>query len=135
MIASIRALVALSSAEARGMIPSPLNFVSLRFRSMSPVSSGVITVASLFPRFRRTRFAEASNCLPSSVRSSMASSGKELAPLVRSSGSRKTVPAHCTAAMMSGTRMRPSPSTSISSRVLASISSPWVGHPSVAQSF
>jgi hypothetical protein len=54
----------------------------------------------------------------------MAESGNALAPLIKSCASLSNEPAHFTAATNSGTRMRPSPSESISSRVLLSNSSP-----------
>jgi len=100
-----------------GMKPSPLNLASEKILAVSAVSSTVIALASGFPRFVRISLAELMSRVPSGNWSLMMESGNSGRPLVRSSGFRSRDPVHFTAAMIFGTRTRPSPSLSISSRV------------------
>ena len=99
------------------------------------VSSTVMAVASAFFKVARICLAEASNCLPSGVASLMALSGSAGEALSRSSGFFRQPPAHLTAAISSGARMRPSLSVSIRARVALSNSSPVVGQARATHSF
>jgi len=124
MISAMTVWSASSSVAATGMIPSPLNLVWAKILTVSAVSSADMETASGLPRLTRICFAEARSCPPSGVVSAMAASGRVSARRVKSSAFFRTEPIHFTAARTSGTRMRPSPSLSMSSRVLGSSSRP-----------
>ncbi len=124
-----------SSEDVAGTMPSPLNLVAAKTFAVSVVSSSEISSAPFLSRFARIRFADESSRLPSSLLPSMAASGSEGSRLSRLSGLLSTEPTHLMAARISGARMRPSLSVSISESVFSSNSRPWIGQPSATQSF
>jgi len=135
MMSSMTARVGASSADSAGMIPSPLNFVWAKMRSVSVVSSTEISLALGLPRFFRICAAEARACAPSGSASLIASSGSAAAPLARSSGFLSILQTQAAAARISGARIRPSLSLSSRSRVFWSNSMPLVGQAMATHSF
>ena len=105
-----------SSVLAGVMMPSPLNFVSAKTFVRSAVSSRAMESFSSL-RFARICFAEARSFAPSGFSSLKAEKGISV-PRVRSrSGSFRMPVSHSAVAMTSSTRMFPSWSASMSSRV------------------
>jgi len=116
-------------------MPSPLKRVWEKIFAVSAVSSRLMAAVSDLPRSRRICLAEASSCLPSGVSSLMADKAREEEPRTSSAGLFSMAPAHFTAAIISGTRMRPSLSVSINSSVRLSNSRPRAGQLKATQSF
>ena len=121
---------AASSVASAMIMPSPLNLVSAKICTVSVTSATEIAVAPGFFKLVRMRFAPA-NALASAI----SASGTESPPFIRWPTSFSMLVAHCTAAMISGGRMRPSPSVSIKSAVFGSSSVPRVGTASAIHSF
>ncbi len=126
----------LSSGAAPGEITaSPRNGLPAKIAAVFPASPVVIVAASDLPRLARMRFADASTAAPSGRESSSAASGRPSTPCRSTPASRNRAADHLMAATTSGTRIRPSPSPSISARVFSSISRPWTGQLRATQSF
>ena len=115
-----------SSALAGVMMPSPLNFVSAKIFVMSAVSSRAMESFSSL-RFARICFAEARSFAPFSFSSLKAEKGISVPRVSSRSGSFRMPVSHSAVAMTSSTRMFPSWSTSMSSRVFWSNSRFFAG--------
>ena len=131
MMSLMKALVASSPAESAGTIPSPLKGLAASICVAAVASSTVIWSPSFFPRTCRAKPAMS---LPSGTAFVDGGQRKRSGPLSRSSGFLSRAPAHLTAAMSSGARMRPSLSVSMRARVVLSNSTPEVGQARATQS-
>jgi hypothetical protein len=128
-------LAAASTTESAGTMPSPLNFVCANILAVSVTSPSEIEVESALPRSRRICLAEEKSCLPETVAVLICARGSASPPLFRAPRSLRWSSHHCTAAMTSGARTRPSWSASINAKVRSSYSKPLAGQASAAQSF
>ena len=122
-------------AESAGTTPSPLNGRSWKAFTAAEASGTESAGASALPRLLSTVFMARCTCLPSSFSTLTELRASSCGAFKNSSGSLMRLPAHFTALINSGARMRPSPSVSMSSRVRASKVSPLVGQASATHSF
>ena len=124
MTSSMACVVASSSAESAGTMPSPLSFVAAKIFSVSETSAERDLRRVGLAEVLRMSCAPARTSFPARSASAIDASGTSSDGLNRSPRSRGPPSSHAMAARTSGGRMRPSSSVSSSASVRASNSRP-----------